>query len=39
MKVIINKKRDDMQHEVTEKQKEWFRRKPYGLGEKDDMRS
>lgn len=39
MKVIIDKKRDDMEHEMTERQMKWFRRKPYDLGGKNEMRS
>lgn len=33
IKVIINKKRDDMERNTTDKQKVYFYRKPYGMGD------
>lgn len=33
IKVIIDKKRDDMERHTTYKQREYFYRKPYGLGD------
>lgn len=37
IKIIEEKKFDDMEHENTEKQKAYFKRKPYDLGVKNDM--
>ena len=39
IKVIEEKKYLDMEHEMTEKQRKWFRRKPYGMGEIDEVRT
>ena len=36
VRVIVNKMRDDMERHTTEKQKEYFHRKPYGLGDVRD---
>lgn len=36
IKVIENKKFDDMEHETTEKLKSWFKRKPYQMRDKDE---
>lgn len=33
IKVILNKKRDDMERHTTDKQKDYFYKKPYGLGD------
>ena len=39
VKIIERKKYDDMEHEMTEKQRKWFHRKPYDRGDKNEMRT
>lgn len=38
IKVIVEKKLDDMERHTTDKQREYFYRKPYGLGDIRDDR-
>lgn len=38
IKVIVDKKLDDMERHTTDKQREYFYRKPYGLGDIRDDR-
>ena len=36
IKVVEKKRLDEMEHEVTEKQKSWFKRKPYQMRDKNE---